>query len=66
MMPRTPAGRLSWLLDLHAPPMYDDDGEFIGRDETGGLISREQLLELLEMVPAYAASSGSSGSRSKK
>ncbi len=44
------AARFAWLQDLHGPPMYDDDGEFIGRDYANGLISSEQMLELLEMA----------------
>ena len=31
-----------------ARSMYDDDGAFIGRDYANGLISKAQLLELLE------------------
>lgn len=56
-MPRTLAGRMEFLMDLYAPPVFNDDGEQIGRDESAGIISREQLLELLDH-----AASGSSGS----
>lgn len=47
--PTTLAGRLAFLMDLHGPPIYDDDGEFVGRDYANGLISDEQMLALMEM-----------------
>lgn len=48
-MPRTPAGRFAWLQDVHGPPIYNDDGELIGRDYANGLISDEQFRELMDM-----------------
>ena len=48
IIPNTPAGRLAYVLDLYAPPVYDDEGNFVGRDPEAGLITREQAMELLE------------------
>lgn len=58
-IPEAMAGRLEWLMDLFAPRVYDDEGEYLGRDESLGVISREDLMRLLD--EPYAASSGSGG-----
>lgn len=51
MLPQTFAGRLEQLLDLYAPKVLDEDGVWRGeRDESAGLISREDLLMLLELA----------------
>ena len=49
-LPPTPAGRLELLKDLYRPPILDEEGNVIGYVPEGeGLISREELLRLLEM-----------------
>jgi hypothetical protein len=47
-LPDAPAARLDMLLDMWAPMTYDECGCPLGRDESAGVITREQLLELLD------------------
>lgn len=39
---------MEMLLDMWAPPIFNDDGEMLGRDYGNGVISREQALILLD------------------
>jgi hypothetical protein len=49
--PKTPAARLALLLDLYAPEVERDDGT-IERDPSLGIISLEQIRELLDTAAA--------------
>lgn len=46
--PETPASRLELVMSLIAPLVYDEETGESHRDESYGLITREQAIEILE------------------
>lgn len=44
----SPAARMEQLLELWAPMQYDECGCPLGRDESAGVITKAQFLELLD------------------
>lgn len=49
LLSRSPAARLEQLTELWAPMVYAECGCCLGRDESRGVITREQFLRLLDM-----------------
>lgn len=50
-LPIEPAARWEYLLDLYAPKILDEDGEWTGeRDPAAGCISTAKFKELFEVV----------------
>lgn len=47
--PMSPAGRMELVMDLYAPLVFDEETGESKRDESCGLISREQAIALLSV-----------------
>lgn len=50
-----PAVRYAQLCELYAPSVYDECGRLIGHDPSLGVITREQLLRLMDLPTGEAS-----------